>query len=371
MGARYTRNLPAMALGIAESSGIKAPSVLSPKKQAMQETDSPFPIPHSRLPAIHVVAGVIRDARGRILLTRRTAGRDLAGLWEFPGGKVDPGETPEQALARELHEELGIHVGASVPLIAVPFAYAHKRIVLDVRIVERWQGTASGREQQALAWAPPARLSSYSMPAADRPVVAALQQPDRYLVTPEPGADTAAFLRTLEVALAAGVRRVQLRCRARSSEALRPLAQAVGERCRAAGAEWLLNADIELARELGAGVHLRAAQLRALHERPLPHSVPVAASCHDDEELALAQALGVDFAVLGPVATTPSHPDRTPLGWDGFARLRERSDLPIYALGGMTGADLRSARGHGAQGIAAIRGLWGAEDRGQRTEDRG
>ncbi|HEY2345271.1 MAG TPA: Nudix family hydrolase [Xanthomonadaceae bacterium] len=314
----------------------------------------------SRIPPVHVVAGVITDARGRILLARRTAGRDLAGLWEFPGGKVDPGETPEQALARELHEELGIRIGDSEPLIAVPFAYGHKRIVLDVRRIVSWEGTATGRERQALAWAPPAKLPSYSMPPADRPVVAALQQADRYLITPEPPAKGhERFLQALESALKeGGVGRVQLRARTLPTEALRPLAKSVQKQCRAAGAELLLNGDVALARELGVGVHLRAAQLQELHERPLPAKCPVAASCHDAAELERAQSLGADFVVLGPVAATPSHPDRAPLGWEGFARLRERVSLPIYALGGMAIADLAAARAHGAQGIAAIRGLW-------------
>ena len=308
---------------------------------------------------VHVVAGVIQDARGRILLARRTEGRDLAGLWEFPGGKVDPGETPEEALARELHEELGIRIEASAPLIAVPQAYRNKRIVLDVRRIVAWTGNAVGREQQALAWAPPTKLASYPMPPADRPVVAALRQPDAYLITPEPDASRQElFLDNLDRALKAGVRRVQLRSLASDPGALRPLAEAVLKRCRAAGAELLVNANIELARALGVGVHLRAAQCMALRERPLPAKYTVAASCHDGAELRHAEDIGVDFVVLGPVAATPSHPERPPLGWDGFARLREGIALPIYALGGMSAADLARARGHGAQGIAAIRGLW-------------
>lgn len=308
---------------------------------------------------MHVVAGVIQDARGRILLARRTEGRDLAGLWEFPGGKVDPGETPEQALARELHEELGIRIQASTPLIAVPQAYRNKRIVLDVRRIVAWTGTAVGREKQALAWAPPAKLASYPMPPADRPVVAALRQPDRYLVTPEPDpSQQETFLGNLDRALKAGVRRVQLRSHANDPTALRPLAEAVLKRCRAAGAELLVNAHVELARALGVGVHLRAAQCMALDERPLPTKLIVAASCHNAAELRHAEEIGVDFVVLGPVAATPSHPERPTLEWEGFARLREVVALPIYALGGMVSADLAHARAHGAQGIAAIRGLW-------------
>ena len=137
---------------------------------------------------IHVVAGVITDVRGRILLARRTRGRDLAGLWEFPGGKVDPGETAEQALVRELREELGIEATVGEPLIAVPHRYPHKRLRLDVRRVAAYRGTPRGLDGQALAWVPPSKLGSYPMPAADLPVVAALQQPDRYLVTPGPQA---------------------------------------------------------------------------------------------------------------------------------------------------------------------------------------
>src|SRR5690554_3989486 len=138
-------------------------------------------------PPVHVVAAAITDPRGRILLARRTAGRDLAGLWEFPGGKREPDETPEQALVRELDEELGIQVQVGSPLISVPQAYPDKRLRLDVRRVSAWKGIPKGHEGQALAWCPPHRLASYAMPPADIAVVAALTAPDRYLVTPAPG----------------------------------------------------------------------------------------------------------------------------------------------------------------------------------------
>ena len=123
-------------------------------------------MPPGRSDRVHVVAGVLRDVRGRVLLARRTAGRDLAGAWEFPGGKVEPGESARDALARELHEELGIRIGAVEPFIAVPQAYPSKRIVLDVYTVTAFEGTPKGLEKQALAWAPPEMLSSYPMPPA-------------------------------------------------------------------------------------------------------------------------------------------------------------------------------------------------------------
>jgi 8-oxo-dGTP diphosphatase len=122
---------------------------------------------------VHVVAGVIRDVRGRILLARRTEGRDLAGLWEFPGGKVEPDETPDAALSRELREELGIEAIAGKPVLCVPLDSPGKPLLLDVREVA-FTGTPRGLEGQALAWVPLHKLPDYPMPPADVPVVALL-----------------------------------------------------------------------------------------------------------------------------------------------------------------------------------------------------
>jgi 8-oxo-dGTP diphosphatase len=322
---------------------------------------------------VHVVAGVLSDARGPNHLARRTAGRDLAGAWEFPGGKVEPGETPFQALDRELHEELGVRILGIEPLIRVPQAYAHKRIVLDVYRVGRFSGKPRGLESQALAWSPPAKLAGYPMPPADRPVVAALNDADRYAITPPLLGDPAAFLATVERALEGGLRRVQLRLAGRvpgpgNSAPAQPLdprehlalAAEVKRLCDLHRAQLFVNGDAKMAERLDCGLHLKAAQLMALADRPVPAGVPWAASCHDGAELAHAQALGADFAVLGPVAATPSHPGRVPIGWGGFAALREGVSLPIYALGGMGERDLDEARRHGAQGVAGIRAVWGA-----------
>jgi 8-oxo-dGTP diphosphatase len=306
------------------------------------------------------MAAVITDVRGRVLLARRTEGRDLAGLWEFPGGKREPGESPEQALARELQEELGIEAHIGAPLIAVAQQYPHKRLRLDVRQVTQWQGMPRGHEGQALAWVPAEKLVGYAMPPADRPVVAALLQPDRYLVTPSPRdpGDDGHWIDALQRSLDAGIRRMQVRLPGVQADRWRALVAAAAQRCTAADAELLLNGDIALAQEFGIGLHLRAAQLPNLHERPVAANVRFAASCHDAEELRMAEALGCDFAVVGPIEPTPTHPGANGIGWNRFERLREQASLPIYAIGGLDPADIALARRHGAQGIAAIRGLW-------------
>lgn len=308
---------------------------------------------------VEVVAGVIRDARGRILLARRTEGRDLAGLWEFPGGKREPGESAEAALQRELHEELGIDIETGPHLIRVPQVYPGKRLRLDVRQVTRWHGHARGLEGQALAWVTPQSLPRYAMPPADRPVVAALLQPDRYLVTPEPY-DDAGWLAGLDRALAAGIRRVQLRAPMVAPERWTKLVAAAVAACNSVGAQVLVNGDAGLARAHGIGLHLRASQLRSMSRRPLPDDCVLAASCHDSEELRAAEALGCEFAVVGTIKPSASHPSSAGIGWDGFAALREQVSLPLYAIGGLGGDDHDEARSHGAQGIAAIRALWPA-----------
>ncbi len=307
---------------------------------------------------IHVAAGILRDAHGRVLLAQRPPGKHLAGLWEFPGGKCEPGESAAAALRRELTEELGIETSAIEPLIAVPWRYPGKSVLLDVFEVHDWRGEAQGREGQALRWASLAELAGLQMPAADKPVLAALRLPSHYPITPEPGVDTGGFLRALVRQFDRGEKCIQLRIRAAPPAQRNALALAARELAAAVGADILINGDTALASELGVGVHLPAATLLRLSARPLGTQRWVAASCHDARELAHAATIGVDFAVLGPVLATASHPQATPLGWVQFAELVGAAPLPVYALGGVGPADLTTAKRAGAQGVAGISAFW-------------
>jgi 8-oxo-dGTP diphosphatase len=125
-----------------------------------------------------VVCAALVDRVGRVLLAERPEGKPMAGLWEFPGGKIHPGETPEAALARELEEELGIGVDAAAlePLAFASHGYAAFHVVLLLYLCRSWTGDAIPRELQRLAWAAPAALSTYAMPPADAPLVAALRR---------------------------------------------------------------------------------------------------------------------------------------------------------------------------------------------------
>lgn len=305
------------------------------------------------------MAGVLSDAAGRVLVTRRADHLHQGGLWEFPGGKLEPGESPEHGLARELAEELGIRVRASRRLIRIRHDYGDRRVLLDVRRIHAYEGVPVGEEGQPLAWLRPESLDPGSFPAADRPVIAALRLPELLLVTgPDPGRP-ALFLRRLERAIEEGLPLVQLRAHALTAPAYRSLAERAFSICERAGARLLLNRDPEQAVGLPRhGLHLTARTLMRLTERPGRPEELVGASCHDAAELARAARLGLDYGVLSPVRGTASHPGAAPLGWRGFAELVEAAALPVYALGGLRREDLDLAISHGARGVAAIRDFW-------------
>ena len=129
------------------------------------------------LPTVLVVAVALIDVDGRVLIAQRPEGKALAGLWEFPGGKVEPGERPEQALIRELNEELGIDVNAAclAPFVFASHAYESFHLLMPLYLCRRWSGVVTKREHTALAWVKPNKLSDYPMPPADAPLVAWLR----------------------------------------------------------------------------------------------------------------------------------------------------------------------------------------------------
>jgi 8-oxo-dGTP diphosphatase len=308
---------------------------------------------------IHVAAAAVFDDRQRVLICRRPSHVHLGGLWEFPGGKLEPGETIESALRRELKEEIGIEVISDRPLIRVHHDYPDRDVLLDVWRVEKFAGKAAGHEGQPIRWVSLRELGHYRFPAANLPIIKAVSLPDRYLITPEPGTDVENFLVYLDAAVRRGVALVQLRAKQCALPDYRALVKRALGVCHARNARLLLNEAPSLALELGAdGVHLSSARLLALRERPLDSRYVVGASCHDRQELEHACAMNLDFVVVSPVRETASHPGAKALGFTGLRDLTERADLPVYALGGMTEMDLGRAFEHGAQGIAAIRGLW-------------
>lgn len=311
---------------------------------------------------VHVVAGLLRDG-GRIFITRRHAAAHQGGLWEFPGGKLAPGEDVYRGLVRELDEELGIVVRSAHPFTRVHYVYPERPVLLDVWSITSFDGIPHGREGQGACWREIGALLPSEFPPADRPVLRRLQLPRLYVISDVARYGPDAFKAKLERALMAGARLVQLREPAFDTETFCAYAREMGALCHRYGAKLLINADPGLVAACGAdGVHLTARRLAALTARPVAPDLLVGASCHDLAELQQAQAIEADFALLSPVRPTPSHPQAAPLGWEAFQALCGATHMPVYALGGLRADDAPRALRAGAVGVAMISGIWQAED---------
>jgi 8-oxo-dGTP diphosphatase len=309
-------------------------------------------------PEIRVAVGVIRRTDGRVLLAQRPAGKAMAGYWEFPGGKIEPGEAPRDALARELHEELFIDIGNAQPWIVRTFHYPHAVAHLELFRVTEWQGEPHGRENQQLSWQDPHQVTIEPLLPANHDIMKALCLPPLYAITQagKLGIDT--FMLRLRAALQHGVRLVQVREKDMDAYTLRRFVLDVTRLCHSHHARVMVNGDISLARTTGAdGVHLQTAQFIELDTPPVTGML-WAASCHSREELLHAAGLGADFAVLSPVLPTQSHPGAPVLGWEGFANACRQLPIPVYALGGMKTGLLETALAHNAHGIAMLSGIW-------------
>jgi 8-oxo-dGTP diphosphatase len=311
----------------------------------------------SGAPNVRVAVAILLRSDDRVLLAQRLAGTPYPGYWEFPGGKLEAGESAYEALVRELDEELGIAVVRAAPWLVRRYAYPHAHVELHFFRVFEWRGEPHGRDGQAIAWQMPGAFEVTPLLPANAGILSALQLPLVYAISMAEDLGEEVFLQRAKKALGNGLRLVQLREKSWPAERLQRFAERLLALTQAAGARVLLNGDAAVARRLGcAGVHWTAAALCRATARP--EGMLCAASCHDVAELARAADLALDFAVLGPVAPTPSHPGASPRGWLRFEELLVAAPLPVYALGGLDRADLDTAIAHGAHGIALRRAAW-------------
>lgn len=305
---------------------------------------------------VEVAAAVLIRPDNSFLLACRPAGKPYAGYWEFPGGKIEAGESPLQALTRELDEELGITVRQATPWLTRTFTYPHATVRLRFYRVTDWQGELTPRERQQFAWQTAEKITVSPLLPANMPVLRSLALPSIYAITRTVETDMEASLSSIGQTLGNGVKLLQIRQKAMPYDRLEYFSKAVLPLARNHQTIMLINENIPLAQALQAdGVHLTAAQLRSLHSRPAVNWC--GASCHNAQELHRAEQLGVDFVTLSPVQPTLTHPRAPTLGWEKFAALIRDYPLPVYALGGLLPADLKIAREHGAHGIAMMRGI--------------
>jgi len=322
---------------------------------------------------IHVVAAVICDESGKILIAKRAANVHQGGLWEFPGGKVEASEQASQALVRELQEELNITATEYRPLIQVHHDYTDKSVFLDVWKVTQFVGdpidnNGVGAEGQPVQWVRPAELHCWAFPTANAAIVKAAQLPSDYVITPDlKGTDDkdeiTSFLQYVKSVLQQGHQLLQLRTKSLGKDVQEMLALQVLTLCRQFNAILMINSDLGCLSdlscflfdqgELDVGLHLTGRSLDELNEKPLGYRF-VAASCHGIDDIRKAEKLGLDFVTLSPVLKTRSHPGVKVLGGAAFSEVVKGACIPVYALGGMTMECKEQMIDLGAQGIASI-----------------
>jgi 8-oxo-dGTP diphosphatase len=309
------------------------------------------------LKSIQVAVGVIKNPIGQLLISFRGKSLHQGGLWEFPGGKVEASETVGQALARELKEELDITVKTATPLITINHQYLDLSMQLRVFTVDSYEGVEKSCEGQPFQWVTPEDLGNYAFPAANQPILSAARLPPYYAILDDSNPEL--LLVNLETLLNDGIKLIQARLKSLSTEAVECFLQQAFPLCKAHKAWLMLNSAVATSKNFAVdGVHLTSKDLLACNQRP-DKMRWVAASCHNYKELLHAQKIGVDFVVLAPVLQTTTHPGAKVLGLGQFAELTAKINIPVYALGGMSKADLPTVQKLGGQGIAAIRAFLG------------
>lgn len=312
---------------------------------------------------VHVaVAVIIRE--GRILIARRPDHVHQGGLLEFPGGKVEPGETVQQALVREIAEETGLEVPETSlePVIGIRHDYGDKRVFLDVWRTSGAQGEAHGREGQPIDWLLPEHLEDSAFPAANRPIIRAIRLP---MVMPVTGAMSSVSegLSLFAGALNSGASPlVILRAPHLPASDYLDLASSALSAAGPGGVGVIVHGspDVFSGTPGAAGLHLPWREAEKLEARPVPSEAWFGVSCHDPSEVAHAVAIGADYVTLGPVAQTRSHPGVAGMGWSEFSEIVSTAPIPVYGLGGLGPDDVADAIEAGAQGIAGISFWWPA-----------
>lgn len=312
---------------------------------------------------VHVAVAVIKNSHGQYFIAKRSQETHQGGLWEFPGGKVENNESVQDALKRELLEEVGIKVNNSTPLIKIHHDYNDKRVLLDVWNITEFSGIAFGKEGQETKWVDKCDLAKYNFPAANLPIINAIHLPDKYMITGD-FRDEKELLLRVRSGLKNGINLIQFRAHHLSELSYFNYAEKLYKVCEKENATLLLNTSLKKYNKHNAycfshGLHLTAKELSFFSFSAIKSDILVSSSIHNQNELRLAEKNKVDFVVLSPVNATLTHPNAVPLGWNNFKSIAEKANIPIYALGGMKEEDIITAKNFGGHGISAIGNFWG------------
>ena len=304
---------------------------------------------------LHVAVAIIKNPKQEVLVARRSPKSPQGDLWEFPGGKVESDETVFSALQREIFEEVGLRIQEAYPFIKIHHDYVDNQVLLDVWQVTMFEGEAYGREGQKVQWLASEVLRNFKFPKANHRIIDLLQLPTQMAITPQ--FECCEQLSThLKLLKSKDLRAVQIRQKQltpdQSLDWTRNSLEVLGD-CKL---RLILNGPIRLEEDLpsGVGLHLTSAELGRLQESVGGRFRVVGCTCHSKQDLAKAELLGFDYALLSPMVMTSEYSDSKPLDWGRFKELAGSVSLPVYALGGTRLDDVSSVFGHGAAGVASV-----------------
>jgi len=317
---------------------------------------------------IHVVAAIIVKNDNQYLIAKRPVDTHQGNLWEFPGGKVEPGEQAFSALQRELKEELDIEIHSAQAFLQIKHVYPDKNIFLDIYKVYDYSGEEKPKASQEIRWVEGRDIKAYDFPQANQLIVDALLLPEVVAITT---ADVLqqTIAQNIQQIVSRNINVILFRDYAKSDTQYLHTARVLNEEFKnrlSNTGQWGLSQGIMINRpelmqkheEEFLGLHLNSENLKAFSQRPISNEKILSASCHNQQEISLAEKLSCDFVFLAPVLKTNSHPEKKTLGWSTSEQLVRASKLPVILLGGLSMDDLSTAKTIGALGIAGISSFW-------------
>jgi len=301
---------------------------------------------------IKAVVGVLRNESGQLLIAKRQDDQFMPGFWELPGGKIENQESREDAIVRELKEELGIKVEAVSLHQTMSHQYDDRLVELSIYNINEYQGLAKGIEGQQIKWIMPNDLYNYELLPTMKAFIDGITLPNKYWITPSSNHQSADWGKKFKQKLSSDITLIQLRSK---NELAKDFIQNLHNQCKKHNIKLLLNTPNKTFNETYCdGWHITTNEMLKLNKRPCDENKLLGASTHDLDEALKAQAMGVDFVVISPVQATQTHPDTVPIGWEVAIEVVNKLNIPVYFLGGMTIDDLDRTLEIGAQGIAGV-----------------
>lgn len=301
---------------------------------------------------IKAVVGILRNENKEILITKRLKKQFMGGFWELPGGKIKVNESREQALTRELKEELGIQVKQLNLKQTMTYQYDDRIVNLSIYNVTQYKNTPTGIEGQKITWSSVNKLSNYKLLPTLKILVNALSLPNKYWITPASNHTSNEWLEKFTQKLRSGITLIQLRSKTMLDQ---EFISKLHNQCQQNNAKLLLNIPHKTFKETYCdGYHITTKEMLELSKRPCVNDKLFAVSAHNLDESMRSQKIGADFIVISPVQVTKTHPNTLPIGWNSANKVAQKLNIPVYFLGGMQLTDLNKALNASAQGIAGV-----------------